>query len=192
MADKVYVLKAQGKDLFKIGYTTGNPVDRLKTLQTGCPFRLQLHRVLERPDAADLEKQLHAEFADERTHGEWFAIEAQQLDKRMSGHDPALSKAAARAARTPHDHDVDQTVSELRESAYRRGFQQGATRAFLLYDAACFPPKSARDWMEAWLKTVAMWRHRLDDFEEAREMVTPPPEPENAPTVCGIERSAMY
>lgn len=54
----------------KIGFTDGDPADRLKALQTGSPAPLVLLYTM-RGDM-DLERRLHERFASARVHGEWF------------------------------------------------------------------------------------------------------------------------
>lgn len=56
----------------KIGYTTGSPYDRLKSLQTGSPTMLVL-MALQR-GGPDVERQLHKKFEKHRVRGEWFQM----------------------------------------------------------------------------------------------------------------------
>lgn len=60
---------------FKIGVThQDHVIKRLKQLQTGCPWRLQIAKVMYRPDAYEFEAFLHRKFARYRIRqdGEWF------------------------------------------------------------------------------------------------------------------------
>lgn len=60
---------------FKIGVTGQDSVGkRLKQLQTGCPWRLQVSKVMYRPDAYAFEEELHRRFRKYRirSDGEWF------------------------------------------------------------------------------------------------------------------------
>lgn len=66
----IYFIASAETSRVKIGFTTGNPNARLKTLQTGSPTKLTLLAV--RSGTMDDEQWLHREFADERLHGEWF------------------------------------------------------------------------------------------------------------------------
>ena len=59
----------------KIGVTSGDPLARLATFQTGSPCPLDMIAYVHGNEA--LEKALHATFANYRLHGEWF---------RLSGH----------------------------------------------------------------------------------------------------------
>lgn len=65
----VYFIQADN-GLIKIG-VAGSPKDRLRTLRTMSPVALRL--VLELPGrGAPGESELHARFAEHRSHGEWF------------------------------------------------------------------------------------------------------------------------
>lgn len=68
----VYFIEAVGAGLVKIGFTDGNPEDRLKQLQTGCPHALRLRAAMH----GDLnrEKAMHQQFAHLRESGEWFRL----------------------------------------------------------------------------------------------------------------------
>lgn len=61
----------------KIGFSTGKPIARLKSMQTGCPFPLQVYGFF-RGDMA-VERLLHATFASLREQGEWFRLEGKLL-----------------------------------------------------------------------------------------------------------------
>lgn len=55
----------------KIGFTSKHPSTRIKSLQTGCPFKIKmLGFVFGNPD---LEHELHDVLRDDRAAGEWFA-----------------------------------------------------------------------------------------------------------------------
>ncbi|MEV8523208.1 GIY-YIG nuclease family protein [Streptomyces sp. NPDC052000] len=70
-ADKrsVYFIEADS-GLIKIG-VAANPKDRIRTLRTMSPVALRLVLVLPDRGAAG-ESELHARFAEHRSHGEWF------------------------------------------------------------------------------------------------------------------------
>lgn len=69
----VYLIKNPRENAVKIGYTDGDPMDRLRSLQTGSPSVLYLIDTIE--DAPrDTEQELHARFTHLRVrrNGEWF------------------------------------------------------------------------------------------------------------------------
>lgn len=73
----VYLIRHSGDNAVKIGYTDGDPVDRLSSLQTASASVLELVTTI--PDAPrQVEQALHAKFADLRVrpNGEWFRDDA--------------------------------------------------------------------------------------------------------------------
>lgn len=77
----VYLIKISNQDYYKIGFTKKNPSKRLKELQTGSPFKLELISSFKSSGARVLENILHKKFQDKSqtlTHGvkgEWFHFE---------------------------------------------------------------------------------------------------------------------
>jgi hypothetical protein len=65
----VYVIASDQNDLVKIGYTSDD-LARVKALRTGNPARLRIIRLV--PGGQKVERDFHVEFAQSRTHGEWF------------------------------------------------------------------------------------------------------------------------
>lgn len=72
----LYAFQAGDDGPIKIG-TTCDPSVRLATLQTGNPYRL--HPIACWRDHPEIERALHAEFADVRLEGEWFQPTADLL-----------------------------------------------------------------------------------------------------------------
>jgi hypothetical protein len=68
-ARSVYFVSA-GDGPIKIG-VAANPEARLKELQTGHPYRLEILALVE--GGTPLEREYHVRFAAHRLHGEWFA-----------------------------------------------------------------------------------------------------------------------
>ena len=64
----VYVLRAG--DFIKIGKASGNAENRVTSLQTGCPFPIEVLAVI--PGGLEREARLHRVFSSLRAHGEWF------------------------------------------------------------------------------------------------------------------------
>lgn len=74
--------------------------------------------------------------------------------------------------RTDHDHVEDKSPSELRESAYRRGYQQG------LYQAIKFLQSGGNlASLQEYAIEVGLWRNRLERYGRARDHVEHPPVP---------------
>ena len=69
----VYLLRAEGEDIVKIGYTSSPMIwKRMKAIQSNSPLKLGI--LLYFLDASrHVETALHKEFSKYRLHGEWFA-----------------------------------------------------------------------------------------------------------------------
>jgi hypothetical protein len=72
VAGRVYFIEAVGTGTVKIGYTEGDPEDRLKQLQTGCPNQLRVAAWM--AGRQEDEAELHKLFARHRVNGEWFNL----------------------------------------------------------------------------------------------------------------------
>lgn len=72
----VYLLKIVNDDktLYKIGYTSGSVFDRVKSLQTGCPYKIEVADTYKSDYGRLIEKTLHGMFSHKQTHGEWFEL----------------------------------------------------------------------------------------------------------------------
>lgn len=68
----VYFIEAVGAGLVKIGFTDGDPMDRLRQLQTGSAHPLRLRHSTTGTQAR--ERSLHLHFAHLRESGEWFRL----------------------------------------------------------------------------------------------------------------------
>lgn len=66
----VYFVVGELTGLVKIGSAV-DPIDRLRTLQTGSPDRLTLVTTIAGGEKA--ERALHKQFSGSRVHGEWFS-----------------------------------------------------------------------------------------------------------------------
>lgn len=69
----VYCIAAGVPDIaefVKLGFTAGDPLSRMKSLQTGCPSKL--HLVGAYPSTMNGEAELHQVLSEDRTIGEWF------------------------------------------------------------------------------------------------------------------------
>lgn len=66
----VYFIQSEDNKAIKIGYTAGRPEERLRSLQTGQPHKLNLLCTM--PGDRQYEKSLHRRFHKYRLGGEWF------------------------------------------------------------------------------------------------------------------------
>ena len=66
----IYLINAEGTDLYKIGFTNQNSNNRMKVLQTGCPYKLKLIDVFN--GGLAIEKEIHNTYKKVRKQGEWF------------------------------------------------------------------------------------------------------------------------
>lgn len=64
---------------YKIGRTK-NPADRLKTFSVKLPFEVEFVCVIESHNMIELESDLHARYADKRVNGEWFNLDAADVE----------------------------------------------------------------------------------------------------------------
>lgn len=75
----IYLVKAEGTNLYKIGYTDGKTEKRVKAMQTGCPHKLSI--IEEAFGDIDKEKLLHNTFSKQRKQGEWFEFDDDLIQK---------------------------------------------------------------------------------------------------------------
>lgn len=74
----IYFIRGEITGLIKIGFTTGDPQKRLRSLQCGSPDILKLVAV--KPGEHLDELRLHQRFSTWRRHGEWFIASAELLE----------------------------------------------------------------------------------------------------------------
>jgi hypothetical protein len=74
----VYFVRARDSLNVKIGYSK-DPVKRVKGLQTGCPFKLDLEQAFFCTTAFQTEQYLHEELDDHHVAGEWFKLTKEQV-----------------------------------------------------------------------------------------------------------------
>jgi hypothetical protein len=70
----VYVIESNG--IYKIGCTK-NVSQRIKIIQTSCPFPIKPLLVINGDETT--EKDLHLQFQNKQTHGEWFALNTKDV-----------------------------------------------------------------------------------------------------------------
>ena len=94
----VYFIKCcDKKGYIKIG-VANNVEDRCSTLQTGCPYKLEILAVMKFSDkkkAYNAESTLHRLFKKNRIYGEWFS----KVDMKWA--QEFLNKQATKESKTP-------------------------------------------------------------------------------------------
>lgn len=82
--DQIYVISTEDGTRSKVGVSK-HPDKRLKELQTGSPFKLELKftTFTGKYKAYDIEKMIHALFDDTRTNGEWFNSTSETIIKKI-------------------------------------------------------------------------------------------------------------
>jgi hypothetical protein len=69
-----YVIESNG--IYKIGCTQ-NVSQRIKNIQTSCPFPIKPLLVINGDETT--EKDLHLQFQNKKTHGEWFVLNTKDV-----------------------------------------------------------------------------------------------------------------
>jgi hypothetical protein len=77
----VYFINIENTTKFKIGYTKQYPEKRMSTLQTGCPDKLVMFKIIVCDDPLKLEQYLHECFAENNIRGEWYDMEHNDVEK---------------------------------------------------------------------------------------------------------------
>lgn len=74
--NKIYLLKIDTPDcrLYKIGSTKGSVNERIKSLQTGCPYEIRIVEVYDTKHGQTIERTLHNRYNHFKTYGEWFSL----------------------------------------------------------------------------------------------------------------------
>lgn len=74
----LYIVRC--KDLFKIGQTKGPMEERLRMLQAGNPYKLQLICTIPVVDPVGTEREIHKMFDHCRVRGEWFRLTQKDIE----------------------------------------------------------------------------------------------------------------
>jgi len=74
MSDIRYLYVMQCKEYVKFGISK-NPNSRIKELQTGNPYKINLLLKINYSDCFDIENNVHSYFDKKRGLGEWFLID---------------------------------------------------------------------------------------------------------------------
>jgi len=73
----VYLLRIvnDDKSLYKIGFTSESVYDRIRNIQTGCPYEIRLIDTYKSEYSRKIERTLHNMFSHKQTFGEWFELD---------------------------------------------------------------------------------------------------------------------
>jgi hypothetical protein len=74
----LYVLHCDGK--YKIGITTSTVTKRVRSLQTGSPYKITRYWSKRCSNYQEMERYFHRKFAKKRLCGEWFALDDKDLE----------------------------------------------------------------------------------------------------------------
>lgn len=74
----LYILHCNGH--YKIGITTSSVAKRIKSLQTGNAYKITRYWSKKCSNYQEMEKYFHRKFARKRLMGEWFALDANDLE----------------------------------------------------------------------------------------------------------------
>lgn len=86
----VYLIHCDGSTYYKIGITYNSPVQRMKELQTGCPYKLTMVMAFAVVNPEAEEYRLHEQFIERRTTGEWFDLDPQAFADVILAINPLL------------------------------------------------------------------------------------------------------
>ena len=75
-SNSTYIIKTKGHNYYKIGWSS-NVEKRIKSLQTNCPFQLEI--LIKVVDSSLNEKYWHKHFEKYRTYGEWYKFQDKQV-----------------------------------------------------------------------------------------------------------------
>lgn len=81
---KIYLVKQENTQLFKIGVTKKNILERIFELQTGNPNKIILVDEFETKWNFKLENYLHNYFKLKHVNGEWFELNKEDINNFIS------------------------------------------------------------------------------------------------------------
>lgn len=79
----VYVLRAKGTNFYKIGRTEQSIENRVRSLQTGCPYKIEILHRIETNYPLNMERAFHDYLDGCQTVGEWFDIDEDILGNML-------------------------------------------------------------------------------------------------------------
>lgn len=75
----VYLIHCKGTIFYKIGISKNDPENRLSSLQSGCPFELEMIHLGHCDYYGLLESELHSRYSKYKVRGEWFEFSDSQV-----------------------------------------------------------------------------------------------------------------
>lgn len=96
----IYFIQDEGSLLIKIGYTGGDPTERMRSLQTANGSRLVLIAAI--PGEPKDERSLHERFAGSRAVGEWFKLTPDLMQFLAAGLAEQRARLKEGGGRNPH------------------------------------------------------------------------------------------
>jgi len=132
MNGSVYILKIEGQNAYKIGMTIIGLADRIRDLQTGCPYKIVavFHGQVE--DESSLERYLHTLFCEKKIRGEWFCLSELELSEAIQViQENQLCFCLNKASKSNYD-SIDFAVTNTRQNTKKREEQAKTTRILFL------------------------------------------------------------
>lgn len=83
MNGQVYIVRIEDQNIYKIGISVNDVKDRIKALQTGCPYKIRPVFVAQVENSAASERYLHHHFKACKMQGEWFKLSLTQLKEAI-------------------------------------------------------------------------------------------------------------
>lgn len=78
-AGYVYIFRAKGEQLYKVGRTNRTPLERMRDLSSGCPYDLELVAEFATVNADAAEKYAHSYLAKWLKRKEWFEMSSSTM-----------------------------------------------------------------------------------------------------------------
>jgi DNA-binding CsgD family transcriptional regulator len=76
---KTYLIRVKGTDFIKIG-AASDVEKRRRSLQTGCPYELEIVKIIDK----DVEMELQEKYHDYHVRGEWYELELGVMGDTLS------------------------------------------------------------------------------------------------------------
>jgi len=97
----IYIIGNKEQELYKIGISK-SPKERLPTIQTGCPFSLEIINTYKSKKAREIEEATHIKFKEHNTNGEWFKLTPALLKKVDEHIETAITKVVEEVITIPN------------------------------------------------------------------------------------------